>query len=405
MTSAALGAASNLTTQSWKGRLRPALAHTDEGKALMATTVATDLGEATIPKTMRAVIAYAPHDYRLEEVDVPVPGPEEILVKVEACGICGSDGKVYKGAEMYWGGPLTPVGWVKAPVIPGHEFLGHVAALGPRAAEKHGVVVGDRVVADQIVPCERCRFCRRGQYWMCEVQNMFGFQTVVHGAWADYMKFPKEARVHKVPTEMPTEIAVLTEPVSCAVHAVERGRVEFGDVVVVSGTGPIGLAMVGLAHLKGPRTVIAVDINERRLELARKFGADLTINPRTTNAIAAVKELTGGYGCDVYLESSGNIVSINQGLQMLRRLGRFVEFSVFNEPALVDWSVIGDRKELDILGSHIGPYTYPITLDYLHRGLIRMDGVVTHMLPLEQFEEGINLVLDGSQSIKVALKP
>jgi threonine dehydrogenase-like Zn-dependent dehydrogenase len=90
---------------------------------------------------------------------------------------------------------------------------------------------------------------------------------------------------------------------------------------------------------------------------------------------------------------------------MLRRLGRFVEFSVFNEAATIDWSVIGDRKELDILGSHIGPYTYPITLDYLYRGLIHMDGVVTHMLPLEKFEEGINLVIDGSQSIKVALKP
>lgn len=371
----------------------------------MTTTPAAGLGEAAIPKKMRAVVCYAPHDYRLEEVDVPVPGPEEVLVKVEACGICGSDGKVYKGAEMYWGGPLTPVGWVKAPVIPGHEFVGHVAALGPGAAEKHGVAVGDRVVADQIVPCERCRFCRRGQYWMCEVHNMFGFQTVVPGAWADYMKFPTAARVHKVPADMPLELAVLTEPVSCAVHAVERGRIEFGDVVVVSGCGPIGLAMTGLAHLKGPKMVIALDLNEERLKLAKQFGADLTINPSKVDAIKAVKDLSGGYGCDVYMESSGNSKSIQQGLQMLRRLGRFVEFSVFNEAATIDWSVIGDRKELDILGSHIGPYTYPITLDYLYRGLIHMDGVVTHMLPLEKFEEGINLVIDGSQSIKVALKP
>ena len=139
--------------------------------------------------------------------------------------------------------------------------------------------------------------------------------------------------------------------------------------------------------------------------MAKQFGADLTLNPKTTDVIAAVKDLTGGYGCDVYMESSGNSKSIQQGLQMLRRLGRFVEFSVFNEAATIDWSVIGDRKELDILGSHIGPYTYPITLDYLHRGLIHMDGVVTHMLPLEKFEEGINLVIDGTQSIKVALKP
>jgi 2-desacetyl-2-hydroxyethyl bacteriochlorophyllide A dehydrogenase len=358
----------------------------------------------SVPVKMRAVVAYAPHDFRLEEVDVPVPGPGEVLVKVEACGICSSDVKAFKGAESYWGGAsMAP--WVKAPFIPGHEFVGHVAALGDGAGELHHVAVGDRVIADQIVPCGACRYCRRGQYWMCEVHNVFGFQTVVHGAWAEYMKFPRESLVHKIPPELAVELAVLTEPVSCAVHAVERGRIEFGDVVVVSGAGPIGLAMVGLARLKGPRAVVSLDLDERRLELARSFGANVAINPTKEDAVAAVKAMTDGYGCDVYIETAGHPSSIGQGLAMVRKLGRFVEFSVFGEPATIDWSLLGEKKELDVYGSHLGPYSYPVAIDFLNRGLIRMDGVVTHQLPLDQWEEALHLVAAGTESIKVVLRP
>lgn len=360
--------------------------------------------DVQIPRTMRAIVARAPHEFHLEEVAVPVPGPDELLVKVEACGVCASDVKAYKGAESYWGGP-TMDAWVKAPFIPGHEFIGHVAALGRGSDERLGLSVGDRVTADQLVPCETCRYCTRGQYWMCQVHNMFGYQTATNGAWAEYMLFPKAARVHKVPADFPMEIAVLTEPVAGAVHAVERGRIEFGDVVVVSGAGPIGLAMVGLARLKGPRAVVALDLDEKRLALARRFGADVAINPSTTDALAAVKEMTDGYGCDVYFEAAGHPASVGQGLAMVRKLGRFVEFSVFGEAATVDWSLIGEKKELDIYGSHISPYTYPVAIDFLHRGLIHMDDVVTHVLPLEKVEEAIHLVADGKESIKVVLKP
>jgi L-iditol 2-dehydrogenase len=372
----------------------------------MASTLPNVAGDdPRIPSTMRAVVARAPHEFRLEEVPVPVPGPDELLVKVEACGVCASDVKAYKGAESYWGGP-TMAAWVKAPFIPGHEFIGHIAALGEGAGARLGMSVGDRVTADQLVPCGACRYCVRGQYWMCQVHNMFGYQTATNGAWAEYMLFPKAARVHRVPAaDFPMEIAVLTEPVAGAVHAVERGRIEFGDVVVISGAGPIGLAMVGLARLKGPRAVVSLDLDERRLELARRFGADLALNPRTSDALAIVREMTDGYGCDVYIEAAGHPASVVQGLSMVRKLGRFVEFSVFGEATTVDWSLIGEKKELDIYGSHISPYTYPVAIDFLHRGLIHMDDVVTHVLPLERVEDAIHLVADGKESIKVVLKP
>ncbi len=358
----------------------------------------------TIPATMRAIVARAPHEWKLERVPVPEPGPGELLVKVEACGVCASDVKAYKGAESYWGGPTMPA-WVKAPFIPGHEFIGHVAALGPDTAERLGLAVGDRVTAEQLVPCGACRYCVRGQSWMCQVHNIFGFQGVVNGAWAEYMSFPKEARVHKIPADLSMEIAVLTEPVSCGVHAVERAKIEFGDVVVISGAGPIGLAMVGLAQLRGPKAVVSLDLNERRLELARSFGADYALNPKTTDVISAVRDMTDGYGCDVYIEAAGHPASITQGLTMIRKLGRFVEFSVFGEPASIDWSFIGEKKELDLYGSHISAFTYPVAIDFLNRHRIKMDGVVTQVLPLEQMEEAIHLVADGTESIKVVLKP
>ncbi len=355
-----------------------------------------------IPDRMRAVRAHAPMDFRLEEVPVPEPGAEEILVRVEACGICGSDVKAYKGAPNYWGGPGR-ARYINELSIIGHEFLGHVAALGEGAAERHGVQVGDRVTADQIVPCRECWFCQRGKYWMCLANEIFGWRR--DGAYAEYMVFPRNAIVHRVPEEMPLELAVLVEPVSCAVHAVERARIEFGDVVVVSGTGPIGLAMVGLARLKGAGTVVAIDLSADRLALARRFGADAVLDPRETDVVAAVRGLSGGIGCDVYIESSGNPRSVTAGLDMVRKLGRFVEFSVFGEATTVDWTVVGNTKELDIYGAHLGPFSYPVAIDLLSRGALPMDGVVTHLLPLEEWHEGLELLIEGTRAIKVALRP
>lgn len=163
-----------------------------------------------IPKTMQAVVCYGPEDYRLETVDVPVPGPEEILTKVELCGICMGDIKTYRGAPSFWGDAEQPR-YVKPPMIPGHEFVCRVVALGPDA-EKRGVKVGDRVISEQIVPCWGCRFCNHGQYWMCQKHDLYGFQNNVQGAMAQYMIFTKEGIIHKVPDSIAPDEAILIEP-------------------------------------------------------------------------------------------------------------------------------------------------------------------------------------------------
>ncbi|REK65333.1 MAG: erythritol/L-threitol dehydrogenase [Cohnella sp.] len=354
-----------------------------------------------IPEKMRAVVAYAPGDYRLEEVDVPKIGPGEILVKVEACGICAGDIKAYTGAPSFWGDETQPA-YIKAPVIPGHEFIGHVAALGEGVT---GFEVGDRVISEQIVPCWNCRFCKRGQYWMCEKHDLYGFQNNVNGGMAEYMKFTKEAINYKVPDDLPIEAAILIEPYACSFHAVQRAKIELGDIVVISGAGTLGLGMVGAAKQAGPGKLIVLDLHDERLELARKFGADIVLNPSKTDVVKEIKGMTEGYGCDIYIEATGHPKSVEQGLAMIRKLGRFVEFSVFKDPVTVDWSIIGDRKELDIFGSHLGPYCYPLVIDGISSGKLPTEGVVTHKLPLEKFQEGFELVKSGKNSLKVILVP
>ncbi len=355
-----------------------------------------------LPEKMKAVVCYAPENYKVVEVDRPKAGKEEVVLKIEACGICGSDMKAYHGAAMFWGGENP---WLKAPVIPGHEFYGIVVELGEGAAEKFGLKIGDIVTADQIAPCGECRFCERGQYWMCEVHNIYGFQKdVAEGGMAEYMKFGRTSKIHKIPESLTLEEASLLEPMACGIHTVQRADIELDDIVVLAGAGTLGLSMVQVIKLKTPKKLIVLDVDDKRLELAKKLGADLCINPAKEDAVKKVKELTAGYGCDVYIEATGSPIGVTQGLEMIRKLGRFVEFSVFGKETSADWSIIGDRKELDLRGSHLSPYTYPIAIDLFERGLVKADGIITHKYPIDQFEEALK-VSEGADSIKVLLIP
>lgn len=354
-----------------------------------------------LPETMTAIVAYGPEDYRVKEVPTPKAGKEEVVIKVEACGICGSDLKAYHGADMYWAGEDP---WMKAPVTPGHEFYGTVVELGKGAAEKHNVKIGDRVTTDQINPCGKCRFCETGKYWMCQVHNMYGFQNeVAEGAMAEYMKFSSNSKIYQITDGVTADEASLIEPMACAIHTVQRATIEFEDTVVLAGAGTLGLCMVQLIKLKTPKKLIVLDPNDKRLAKAKEFGADLVINPVKEDAQKIVKDLTDGYGCDVYIEATGSPIGVTQGLEMIRKLGRFIEFSVFGKETTTDWSIIGDKKELDLRGSHLGPYTYPIAIDLFERKLITAEGIVTHSFDLKDFPEALKMA-SHPEAIKVLLK-
>ena len=358
----------------------------------------------SLPKTMQAVVCYGPEDYRLEQRPVPQTGPGEVVVRIMLAGICASDLKCYLGAALFWGDAQRE-GYCQPPVVAGHEFVGQVVALGDGAAEKYGLQMGDPAISEQIVPCGECRFCKNGHYWMCQFGDVYGFRQSAFGAMAEYMLFPRKALNHKIPATMPLEQAVLIEPLSCSIHAVDRGEIKPGDVTVVAGCGPLGLGMVAAARLKKPGLLVALDLIDHRLDVAKACGADLCLNPNKVDVVDEVRKLTEGYGCDVYIEATGRPSGVTQGLQMVRKLGTFVEFSVLREPVTADWTIIGDTKELNIHGSHLGPGCYPRAIDMLQKGLIPADKIVTHQRPLAEFQQCIDMVASGDRSIKVALKP
>ena len=353
-----------------------------------------------LPRTMRAIICHGPRDYRLEEIAVPVPGPGEVLAKIHFAGISASDLKCFLGAPMFWGTPEKPGGYCEPPITAGHEFIAQVVQLGEGSAQKYGLALGDHVISEQIVPCQDCRFCRDGQHWMCDINDVYGFRQNTPGAWADYMLFPQKALNYKVPKTLRLDHAAFIEPLACSVHAVEQGNIKPGDTVAIAGCGPLGLGMVAAAKMKNPKCIIAIDLHEKRLANALRSGADLAINPKTIDVVAKVRELTGGYGCDVYIEATGSPAGVGQGLEMIRKLGTFVEFSVFTEPVSVDWTIIGDRKELTIRGAHLSPNCYPIAMQMLGDGLLPMDEIITHKLALGDYERGIDLVRTATGSSK-----
>ncbi|MCS5520364.1 zinc-binding dehydrogenase [Curtobacterium flaccumfaciens] len=372
----------------------------------MSTTTenAATTAPTTIPTTMRAVVVHGPGDYRLEERPVPTPGPGELLLRTDAVGICASDLKCYHGAAKFWGDE-NRAAWAERDRIPGHEFVGTIVAGDDTALTKRGVALGDRIACEQIVPCWECRYCLEGAYWMCNVHDMFGFKGY-DGAMAEYVLVPAKALTHPVSKALPGQVAAFSEPLSCAFHAVERGDIKFGDTVVIAGAGPIGLSAIAGARQKNPLRIIALDVVEAKLELARKVGADLTINIAQEDAVARVKELTDGYGADVYIEATGHPSAVPQGLNLLRKLGTFVEYSVFKDDVSVDWSIISDDKELDVRGAHLGPHTWPAAIKLLEAETLPMSEICTHQFPLEQFQKALDLVGDSAgASVKVSIIP
>jgi L-iditol 2-dehydrogenase len=353
---------------------------------------------------MDAVVVHGPRDYRFEQVSKPHPGRGEVLIRTGAVGICGSDIKCYTGATLFWGEHGND-GYLEGPVTTGHEFAGIVEELGEGASEKYGVAVGDQVVAEQILPCGKCRFCREGAYWMCEPNHIFGFKRGrAEGGMAEFTLFPPQARVHLVGDRLSEIEAAYLEPLACAIHAVDRAGIKPGDTVVVAGLGSIGLCMLQWAKQFNPGRLITVGTRAFRLELALQLGADVALNVREVDAVARVKELTDGYGADVVIEASGGADGPQQALEMVRKMGTVVAFSSIKDPVLVNWNLAGDQKELTIRGSHLGPNCYPKAIRAVGDGLIDVSSLVTAQFGLDQFNAAIEEAMSG-RGIKTMVLP
>ena len=355
-----------------------------------------------LPEKMKALVAYGPGDYRLEEILTPRAKADDVIVRVEGCGVCAGDTKAFAGAPSFWGGDGSPK-YIKAPMVPGHEFVGTVVEVGPDQDE---FKIGDRVVSEQIVPCGECKFCKTGRYWMCQKHDLYGFQNNVNGGMAEYMRYPHEGLKYKIPNDMPLEQALLIEPYACSKHCVDRANISNEDFVVLSGAGTLGLGMVGAIRKRNPATIVVLDLSDTRLVKAKDFGADIVMNPSKEDVVKKILEMTDGYGCDIYIEATGHPSSVQQGLGMIRKMGRFVEFGVFKDMVTVDWSIISDRKELDLLGSHLSPYCYPPVIEWIQDGSLPTEGVVSHQFSLDEWEKAFDMAATGADnSFKVAIIP
>ncbi len=340
--------------------------------------------------SMKAVVVHNGHDFHYETIERPRAGPGDLVIQIEAAGICAADRKIFSG-DHPWELPDR--------YIPGHEYVGRITELG-EGAEARGYRLDDRVTAEIIVPCRTCWFCERGLYHLCDRPD-----TCV-GAWAEYLRIPRGAIVHRVPEELSAVEAALVEPLACSIHGVELGDIGLRDTVVIGGLGAIGMGMLQVTRLKHPRHLIGLDLDADLLDVAHQLGADRALDPIEDDVQAEIDRLTDGRGCDVYIEASGSPASIRTGLGLLRKGGRLVIFGVYGREATVDFNQISEFKELTVKGGHLSPHSYPTAIRLLKEKRIDASVMATHTFLLSEFREAIAVKSgEGVTSIKTVLIP
>jgi len=345
---------------------------------------------------MKALLLTAPS--RLEFTDFPAPEPaeDEVLLRVRACGICGSDIHGWDGST----------GRRRPPLIMGHEASGEILRVGRRVDRWRA---GDRVTFDSTISCGQCHYCRAGQVNLCEHRRVVGVAPAEyrqHGAFAEQLVVP--ARIlYPLPPQLSFTQAAMIEPVSIAVHAVQRVRIAPTDTAVVVGAGMIGLFVVQALRWAGARQIVAVDLAANRLQLARELGATHVLQSDAVDVAAAVAQLTGGRGADVAFEVVGVSPTLQLALATLRRGGAAV--LVGNLAPQADFplqSVV--TRELTLHGSCASAGEYPLCLDLIARGVIRVEPMISAIAPLAEGAEWFEkLSAKGAAAryMKVILEP
>lgn len=328
-----------------------------------------------VPAEMQAAVLRDFGQLTLESVPTPEPGPGEVLVRVHACGLCGTDLKIVSGGFR---GTWPPA----LPFIIGHEWSGEVAGLGP-GTDGGGLAPGDRVVAENHTGCGACAMCRAGRYNLCERVREPGFKLYGHtapGALAEYAVRPAVA-LHKVPAHVTDVAAALVNQGALTVHAARRARLGPGDSAAVFGPGLLGLLMLQVARAAGATTVVMVG-RGKRLAVARELGSTGVVDYEETDPVAAIRAATGGRGADCVFDCSGNTSVIPQALRSVRR-GGSVALLGLAAGATAELPVdLVTLDELNVLGVRSSPNAYPAMIALLASGAIRTEPLTTDLYPL-----------------------
>ncbi|RXZ72355.1 zinc-dependent alcohol dehydrogenase [Agromyces albus] len=338
-------------------------------------------------------------------IEVPSPAADQLLMRVRRVGICATDLHLLEG---HIGDPF--------PLVPGHEFVGEVAAIGGEAARRRGLAVGDRIAVEMLLPCGACSRCAEGRYNLCDrddpaggapVGREYGVnipRTAAPGLWggyADYLHVPSEAIVHRLPDSIPWDTAALVEPLAVSFRAVQRGRVAEGDTVVVIGPGPVGLLISAAAKIAGAARVVMVGTRPNRLDLARRFGTDATIDSRSVDDVRdAVAEELGGLA-DVVIEIAGVTAAQSLAVTLVRRGGRVVLAGACGWGADVTFGADRDllTREIDVLPSFLSAGGYEPAIAALADAAYPYAALVTHRFPLEQVRDAYDVVREKRDDV------
>jgi L-iditol 2-dehydrogenase len=332
---------------------------------------------------MKRVKLIAPKRFIIEEVDIPKPALNEVLIKVKACGICGTDLHAYYGEHPF----------ISYPIVPGHEFSGII--------EK----TDEHVVVEPLLTCGKCYNCKIGRYNICNDLKVIGCQT--DGAFAQYITVPIN-KVFSIPKDMSFEEATFIEPIAVGIHAIKKAGDIKGERIVIMGAGPIGLIILQLSKIFGVKEVIITDILNSRLKLAKELGANYAINVKEENLIKWVYNTFGRDGIDKVFECVGGdqSITINQAINLTRKGTKIILIGVFKRSLPVEINLIQDR-ELEILGSLV--YTssdFFEAINLLYTKKINVNKLISKILPLERVEEAIRMLVEEKERyIKIILKP
>ncbi|WP_428909920.1 galactitol-1-phosphate 5-dehydrogenase [Niallia sp. Krafla_26] len=345
---------------------------------------------------MKAAVLHSLGNVTQEIVDIPQINEDEVLIKVKFAGICGSDvpRSMISGARLY-------------PLILGHEFSGEVAEVGANVTEFQRK---DRVCVAPLVPCGECQYCKAGNYGLCDDYNIIG--TGSNGAFAEYVKVPKN-HVLKIADSLDFETAAGIEPAAIGYHGLQKANIQPGETVVVMGCGAIGQLTLQWAKIFGASTVIAVDIFDDKLELAKELGADITINSKNVDPVATIREITNG-GADVVAETAGNVFTQQQSILAAKKRGRVVFIGITHKGLDLKEETMDHlmRGEISVVGSwnsYTPPYpglAWKATLDYMTSGQIKFKEMLSHKITLEEVGEYLKGMADRTLKFnKVLVSP
>ncbi|MBD5459332.1 MAG: zinc-dependent alcohol dehydrogenase family protein [Lachnospiraceae bacterium] len=322
---------------------------------------------------MKSAVFYGRHDLRVQESAVPEPGPEEVLIQVKACGVCGTDVHIYEGDKG--------AAEVNPPAILGHEFSGVIAAVGSEVRRFH---VGDRVCIDPNRYCGACDYCRGGEVHFCE--HMIGYGTTQNGGFAEYCAV-NESQVYLLGEHTTFEQGAMAEPAACCLHGIDLCEIRPGSQVVIIGGGMIGLLMLQLAKLAGASKAALLEPVEKKREIGAKLGADICIDPLTEDTGARLAE-AGFTWIRTVIECAGLPSTMEQAIALAGKKGTVMLFGLTKpdaQIAVMPFEIF--RKELTIKASYINPCTQQRALQLIDSGRLDVQSMVCGTIGLEQLEE------------------